>query len=69
MRYPKCLGGRFLLNMDKVGMGWSLASDAGRVTANAAHPCPLPPESDFPFGPLGTLMTIWGAGPKTIMQI
>ena len=50
-------------------MGWSLASDAGRVTANAAHPCPLPPESDFPFGPLGTLMTIWGAGPKTIMQI
>lgn len=41
------LGGKLLLNIGKQRIWWSRASDAGRVTADVAHPCLSSPDNDF----------------------
>lgn len=40
---------RFLLNVGRVGIGCSSASEAGGVTANMVGPCPSSLDSDFLF--------------------
>ena len=39
----------FIKQRQGEGLGWSLACDAGGVTAEVAHPCPHFPGSDFFF--------------------